>query len=346
MTKEEIQNIYDYSKTKSEIIQKLNINSHQNGYNIDKDILKYFSEIGINDISSKSLKQHWLEIQKRDYELNPKYCEYCGKQLSFENRYKKCCNQSCATSLGNIKKGKRTEETKNKIKKSYHKLLESGTYLPSNQYTVNNKKKYILISEAIDKKYILNIDNYKYIDKYINIYNFKEQTCQICGKKYFGCINKNGKIKKSLSCCNEHHNQLRSIRSKESINKLISEGRFKGWQSRNILSYPEKFWNQVLQNNNIEYITNKSIKQENGISNYFLDFYIEINNRKIDLEIDGKQHNFEDRKQSDIKRDQFINSLGIEVYRIPWNEINSIKGKQLIKEKIDKFLEFYNMGVV
>ena len=107
-------NIYNIQQTKSEIIQKLNINSHQNGYNIDKDILKYFSEIGINDISSKSLKQHWLEIQKRDYNLNPKFCEYCGKILPFEKRNSKCCNQSCGTALGNKKKGYRTEETKRK----------------------------------------------------------------------------------------------------------------------------------------------------------------------------------------------------------------------------------------
>lgn len=340
ITKEEIQNIYDYSKSKSEIIRKLNIRANQNGGSIDKDILLYFSEIGVNDVSINSLKQHWLEIKKRDYKLNPKYCEYCGKELLFENRYKKCCNQSCATALGNIKKGPHSEETKNKIRNTYNNLLNSGKYLPSNQYTINNKKEYILISDAIDKELILNIDNNQYKDKYINIYNFKNQICQICGKQYFGIINENGKIKKSLSCCKEHHSQLISIRSKESINKLINEGRFKGWQSRNILSYPEKFWIKVLENNNIQYISNKSIKQENNIFNYFLDFYIEIENRKIDLEIDGSQHKWKDRKESDIKRDIYIKSLGIEVYRIEWNEINSEIGKQLMEEKINNFLNF------
>ena len=37
-----------------------------------------------------------------------------------------------------------------------------------------------------------------------------------------------------------------------------------------------------------------------------------------------------------------IGSKGIEVYRILWNEIKTENGKQLMKEKIDKFLKFYN----
>ena len=124
MTKEEIQQIYDYSKSKGEICKKLNIRINQNGLNLDKDILECFLQIGIESkeqISKKNLSNHWLEIQKRDYELNPKYCEYCGKKLPFEKRFAKCCNQSCGSALGNKKKGKRTEETKRKISNSLKK---------------------------------------------------------------------------------------------------------------------------------------------------------------------------------------------------------------------------------
>ena len=41
-------------------------------------------------------------------------------------------------------------------------------------------------------------------------------------------------------------------------------------------------------------------------NNWFLDFYIELNNKKIDLEIDGKQHKYKDRIESDTKRDIYI----------------------------------------
>ncbi len=57
MSKEEIQNIYDYSKSKAEICKKLNIWTSQNGFNIDKDILEYFSQIGINSREQITKKQ-------------------------------------------------------------------------------------------------------------------------------------------------------------------------------------------------------------------------------------------------------------------------------------------------
>lgn len=316
MTKEEIQQVYDYSISKGEICKKLNIRTNQNGFNIDKDILEYFSQIGINSreqISKKNLSNHWLEVQKRDYELNPKYCEYCGKKLPFKKRFAKCCNQSCGSALGNKKKGPRSEETKQKISKTFSEGIKYHKYVLANQYGI----------------YKYGIENIKIPHKVI---------CEYCGSEF-------ETLTGTKYCSNECKIQGRNKKISESIKERIKNGTFKGWTTRNVLSYPEKFWIEVLKNNNIEYISNKPIKQENNISNYFLDFYIEHNGRKIDLEIDGKQHLLEDRKEHDKVRDEYIKSKGIEVYRIPWNEINSENGKQLMKEKIDKFLEFYNMQV-
>lgn len=126
--------------------------------------------------------------------------------------------------------------------------------------------------------------------------------------------------------------------------KLLAEGRHKGWQSRNIISYPEKFWMEVLKNNNINYSFNHVVNKKthlglDDISNYFLDFLI---GEKLDLEIDGKQHKYPERAESDKVRDELLSKNGYIVYRIEWNEINSEEGKKLMKEKIDKFLEFYN----
>ena len=115
----------------------------------------------------------------------------------------------------------------------------------------------------------------------------------------------------------------------------MDEGRFVGWKTRNIKSYAETFWHNVLQNNNIEYISEYFIDKK-----YFLDFYIIKNGVEIDLEIDGKQH--KSRKEHDKIRDEYITSKGIVVYRIDWNEINSKKGSLMMKEKIDNFLDFYN----
>ena len=112
---------------------------------------------------------------------------------------------------------------------------------------------------------------------------------------------------------------------------------FRGWKSRNIISYAERFWMNALDNNNIKYQKEYSL---NG--KYFLDFLLEKNGKKIDLEIDGKQHQYEERKIHDKKRDEYIISEGYIVYRISWNRISTKSGSLLMKEKIDKFLEFYN----
>lgn len=366
MSLEEIQQIYDYSKSKVEICKKLNIRTNQNGFNIDKDILEYFSQIGINSkeqLSKKNLSIHWLEVQKRDYELNPKYCEYCGKKLPFEKRFAKCCNQSCGSALGNKKKGSRSEETKQKISKSVKEIFKNHPELVKNQYTGKNKEYYIskikslntkqkkeysnpnnykYISELISLGYILNTDNYNYKDKLINYNNFHKHNCIICGKEFYLRIIKSGKLGGGNTCCETCHKELIKQVGKETYQKIKNEGRFQGWKSRNITSYAEKFWKQVLDNNNIKYIREQLVEYGNlgNGERYFLDFYIEHNGRKIDLEIDGKQHKYQDRQESDIKRDNFLKSLGYEVYRIDWNSINTDKGKNLMKEKIDKFLEF------
>ena len=63
------------------------------------------------------------------------------------------------------------------------------------------------------------------------------------------------------------------------IDKRIKEGKHKGWISRNIRSYPEKFFDKVLKNNNLfdRCETNYKIsKKDLGLechSNYFLDYY-------------------------------------------------------------------------
>ena len=75
-------------------------------------------------------------------------------------------------------------------------------------------------------------------------------------------------------------------------------------------------------------------------TNIFLDFFIEKNGVKIDLEIDGKQHNYSDRIIKDKERDEFVSSNCIEIYRVSWNSINTEKGKIEMKEKIDDFLKF------
>ena len=162
-------------------------------------------------------------------------------------------------------------------------------------------------------------------------------VCPICGKEFERKRLANGRLSKSKTCSDECHYKLKHINGKNSYGLIKAEGRFQGWKTRNITSYPEKFWITVLNNNNIEF------ERELFFDNkYFLDFVIRKNNVVIDLEIDGKQHNYPDRKQHDIERDTYLTSKNVIVYRIPWNSINTNKGKAIMQEKIKSFIDFYN----
>jgi len=238
---------------------------------------------------------------KREFEV---ICKNCGKKFTVieeETKFPiKGDKYFCCRSCANTRH--HSEETKQKIKDTLHKGINEHKYIFRNQYGEYN-------------------------------YGIRKCRCEYCGKEFES-------IKNKRFCSNEC--KYKSAGEKISLlrQKEIQNGTFNGWQSRNITSYPEKFWIEVLNNNNIEYKINFPIKQDNNLYNYFLDFYININNREIDLEIDGKQHKYTDRQESDIKRDIYIKSKGIEVYRIEWNEINSDKGKLLMKEKINKFLGY------
>lgn len=126
---------------------------------------------------------------------------------------------------------------------------------------------------------------------------------------------------------------------------LVATGKHKGWKSRLISSYPEKFWMVVLKNNDIPFEFNKAISKTslglNDASSYFLDFALP---GKVDLEIDGKQHLYAERKESDRKRDELLSLAGWKVYRIPWKNINKQSGKAEMEKEIKNFLEWYSLS--
>lgn len=157
--------------------------------------------------------------------------------------------------------------------------------------------------------------------------------CKICGKEIKKT--RTGLCRHCLSCTPEGK-KIMSESGKQGYKTSVERGHFHGWMSRNIDSYAEKFWMKVLDNNCIPY------KREKKVGKYFLDFLITKNGHLIDLEIDGKQHQYEDRAQSDKLRDKFLRDNNYIVYRIPWNEISSDDGKKLMKTKIDNFLEFFH----
>ena len=62
------------------------------------------------------------------------------------------------------------------------------------------------------------------------------------------------------------------------------------------------------------------VKRQHNIENYIVDFYIP--KEKIIIEIDGKQHDLEKNKKSDVERDAIMASHGITVLRYTNTAIN------------------------
>ena len=132
------------------------------------------------------------------------------------------------------------------------------------------------------------------------------------------------------------------------MSEKVDNGDHVGWTSRSISSYPEEFFKGVLKNIEIEYEFNYPVKKYSlGLKSracYFLDFYIEKDGKKIDLEIDGKQHEMPERTESDIIRDDALTRNGFIVYRIKWKNPTNEKNKIYIEEEITKLRDFLWAG--
>lgn len=166
----------------------------------------------------------------------------------------------------------------------------------------------------------------------------KEKECIICNSIFLG-------TKKARTCSKECSNQLQRNIMKEKV----LNGEHKGWATRNISSYPEEFFKGVLNKLNLPYEFNFPVSKSSlGIksaSSYFLDFYIQIGQRKIDLEIDGKQHEYSDRKESDQERDSLLIQNGYEVYRIKWKNPITGENKKYIESEIERMKNFLGLKV-
>ena len=249
------------------------------------------------------------------YIENPSSCAYCNNRLSYEDRHKKFCNSSCAAKYNNHKRTL-SVETKRKIGiKQINKKVKEDSKLKITGERNGNWK------GGICRKIINN-----------------KSKCIHCGTDFILKSISNNRLSRTKYCSIKCQNEAASRRMKEKA----TNGLLKGWTTRNVISYPEQFFINVLNNNGICFKHNHPInKRDLGLTdsrNYFLDFYLE--NHKIDLEIDGSQHKY--RKEHDGARDEALTKNGYSVYRIKWKNINKIEGKEYIENEINKFLEYYN----
>lgn len=279
--------------------------------------------------TKECLECHYCRKHK-DYKPNTQ-CEFCKHECNRLAALTKHL-QLCLLNPKNANKEKRFKccwcnecfITKSQLRE--HKHNKHSNYQGHTWNKGLNKSNSELIKTTSDK--ISNSIKIKGLKKHkeINIRQNKElKLCKNCSK----ILCKHNKSGYCFTCVRqtlEYKERQRQIQLEK-----VANGTHKGWSTRNIKSYAEIFFENVLINNHI------CFEREKKVGKYFLDFVIGM----LDLEIDGKQHEYVDRKKSDLARDEYLRKQGYFVYRIKWNEINTIEGKEMMKAKIDLFLNFY-----
>lgn len=149
---------------------------------------------------------------------------------------------------------------------------------------------------------------------------------------------------------------LNSETHRKAANELIAKGLHKGWSSRGkgLMSYPEKYWKGVLDNLQLSYVQEFVINRRSDLylenkANFFCDFLlVSPKGHLIDLEIDGKQHNYPEREATDLNRclelkESFRDLLGepFYIYRVPWVNPLDEESKSTVREQVRAFEEFY-----
>lgn len=114
------------------------------------------------------------------------------------------------------------------------------------------------------------------------------------------------------------HTEEAKQKMRESRLKWMKENPDKtAWRLSN-MSYPEKvFLNRIKE---IGLDKKYLIIREKSIYPYYVDFAFE--NEKVAVEIDGSQHQLEERKNNDLKKDELLNSLGWRIIRFTAREVN------------------------
>lgn len=165
----------------------------------------------------------------------------------------------------------------------------------------------------------------------------KQLNCARCHKSFWPiktsqiyCSKKCGALGRTIS--DETREKLRQVQL-----KLIDEGRHTGWQSRSKCkkSYAEEYVTKILQKNGI--IEGQDYEFEFRQNKWFIDFAFVKN--KIAIEIDGKQHNYPDRKAKDKEKDSWLIANGWIVYRIQWNRPTLETRKHLLNQ-LNQILSF------
>ena len=154
---------------------------------------------------------------------------------------------------------------------------------------------------------------------------FKQVICVCCNT-----IFETKYTSKSRICSDECRFILKSEASKLGRRTAKERGTFTGWKVRTKEpSYAEKYFISLFENENIV-----GYVRELNVGKWFIDFAFP--DLKLAIEVDGKQHEYEERKISDLEKDRHLNELGWIVFRIKWKNPISDSNRNFLYCQIDE----------
>jgi len=295
---EELREIFKSSLSKQDVAIKLGF-TYSNGKvykKIEKLSIEYnLSTDHFDPFLSQRLNTKFPKIEKE--------CPICGNLFETKHGHrdeKITCSISCSNTY--FAPSKHTELSN--LKRSL-KLLKNSKNETVNIIKVRKKRKKNFKLKAV----VLYIKSCEFCDYDFETYNKNKRFCNI-------------------SCQIKHNWEDPNYRINiiNKANERVTNGTHNGWSSRSKLkpSYAEQYVINLLDELKITNIT-----REYKINKWFIDF-ADID-RKLALEIDGKQHELPERKASDQVKDQYLKDNGWTILRIKWKKITAEFREELIK---------------
>lgn len=222
--------------------------------------------------------------KKRKYELTIRECPICLKSFEISlgsPKEKQTCSYSCSNSF--FAETRYGSDANGKRSKS---LLKFHGNANCDIIKINNKN-----------------------------YTLLHKICKYCSLNFSTAFKRTNCCSKSCASKLRSQNPEYIKKLSNSVKSRINNGTFSGWKSRTKCqpSFPEKITMEILSELSI------CLERELPVGKWFIDFA--DCNRKIALEIDGKQHDLIERKMSDNKKDDFLKKNGWKVFRIKWKKL-------------------------
>lgn len=238
--------------------------------------------------------------RQRDYAKDPVPCVQCDKALDYgKHTTNTFCSRKCAAAYNLARRDcSHAPQTREKIAQALlERSIQAGKVA-----MVDGKPMYV-------------------------------RTCAVCEVQFHSpkrrtrtCGHQCKLVLRERSC--DH--AARRENGRRTIQRLMAENRWKGWNGRGDPSYPETYVASLLEQHGID-----GYLREHKVGRFSIDFAFP--DAGIALEVDGKQHDYPANRARDARRDKFLESQGWMVVRMKWRSVRTAPGLESVSSQFQAF---------